>query len=85
MTTRNGKTIVTIRNGYTYYERDSFYASKGCHTCKNFQGYGAHAVCGFCKALEKEITGGYLGNYEKIAHECELFDLIDSYADGLEK
>ena len=48
---------------------------KACNFCTHFKGYGLHAVCGYCSMLDKEIHGGYIGNYTKVAKECNVFDV----------
>ncbi len=47
---------------------------KACNFCTHFMGYGLHAVAGKCLKKDKEISGGYIGNYRKIAMECDSFD-----------
>lgn len=48
---------------------------KSCHLCTHFKGYGLHACAGHCFKLNKDIEGGYTGNYSKVAKECDSFDV----------
>lgn len=48
---------------------------KACNFCRNFKGYGLHACSGHCFKLNKDIEGGYIGNYSKVARECKGFDV----------
>lgn len=59
-------------NGDIYADLDEV---KACNFCTHFIGYGLHAVCGYCSMLDKEIAGGYIGNYTKMAKECNVFDV----------
>ena len=59
--------------------------AKSCHICKHFVGYGLHAVAGKCTLLDKEIGGGYTGNYSKVAQECESFDCKLEFLGKLEE
>ena len=48
---------------------------KACNFCTYFKGYGLHAVSGHCSILDKDIDGGYIGNYSKVAKECNDFNV----------
>lgn len=48
---------------------------KACNFCTHFRGYGLHAACGYCSMLDKDIYGGYVGSYAKMAKECYAFDV----------
>ena len=48
---------------------------KVCNFCTHFKGYGLHAHSGHCFKLDKDIEGGYVGNYTKTAKECDVFDV----------
>ena len=48
---------------------------KACNFCAHFKGYGLHACTGHCFKLNKDIDGGYIGNYTKVAKECKDFDV----------
>lgn len=48
---------------------------KACNFCTHFKGYGFHACAGHCPKLNKDIDGGYIGNYSKVAKECKDFDV----------
>ena len=48
---------------------------KACNFCTHFKGYGLHAHSGHCFKLDKDIEGGYVGNYIKTAKECDVFDV----------
>jgi hypothetical protein len=48
---------------------------KTCNYCKYFKGYGLHAVCGHCDLLNKDISGGYCGEYAKVAKSCNEFSV----------
>lgn len=50
--------------------------AKACNFCINFKGYGLHAVAGHCFKLNKDIEGGYIGNYHKVAKDCDFFECI---------
>lgn len=59
-------------NGNIYADLEKV---KACNFCKYFKGYGLHAVSGHCSILDKDIDGGYIGNYTKVAKECNVFDV----------
>lgn len=48
---------------------------KACNFCTHFRGYGLHACTGHCFKLDKDIDGGYTGNYSKVAQECDVFNV----------
>lgn len=48
---------------------------KACSFCTYFKGYGLHAVSGHCSFLDEDIGGGYIGNYTRMAKECNAFDV----------
>lgn len=48
---------------------------KACNLCTSFRGYGLHACAGHCSKLNKDIDGGYTGNYNKVAKECDYFNV----------
>lgn len=48
--------------------------AKACQFCTHFKGYGLHAWAGYCNYKNEDIGGGYIGNYEKTAKECDGFD-----------
>ena len=48
---------------------------KACNFCIHFKGYGLHACSGFCRKLNKELTGGYTGGYSKAAKDCTVFEV----------
>lgn len=49
---------------------------KACNLCVHFRGIGLHACCGDCTLKNKTIEGGYIGNYKKVAKECDSFECI---------
>lgn len=49
---------------------------KACNFCTYFRGYGLHACSGHCFKFNKDIEGGYIGNYSKVAKTCTDFDAI---------
>lgn len=49
---------------------------KACNFCTYFKGYGLHACSGFCNKLNKELEGGYIGMYSKVAKDCAAFEVI---------
>jgi len=49
---------------------------KACNFCTHFKGSGLHACIGHCFKLNKDIDGGYIGNYNKVAKECNYFNVI---------
>ena len=59
-------------NGYIYADLEKV---KACNFCTHFRGYGLHALNGHCLILDKDIDGGYIGNYSKVAKECNIFDV----------
>ena len=59
-------------NGYIFEELEKV---KACNFCIHFVGYGLHAFNGFCHKLNKEIKGGYIGMYSKIARDCNNFEV----------
>lgn len=59
-------------NGNIYKDLDEV---KACNFCTHFKGYGLHAVNGHCSMFDKDIDGGYIGNYTKAAKECNAFDV----------
>ena len=48
---------------------------KACNFCTHFRGYGLHACTGHCFKLDKDVDGGYIGNYSKVAQECDVFNV----------
>ena len=48
---------------------------KACNFCKYFKGYGLHAVNGHCSKFNKDIDGGYIGNYSTTAKRCIQFEV----------
>lgn len=46
---------------------------KACNYCQYFKGYGLHALCGHCDLLDKDLNGGYCGEYVKVAKSCNEF------------
>lgn len=48
--------------------------AKACNYCIYFKGYGLHALAGRCFKFNKDITGGYVGNYSKVAKKCDSFE-----------
>lgn len=50
--------------------------AKACNFCIHFRGYGLHACAGHCFKLNKDIEGGYIGNYRKIGKDCDNFKCI---------
>lgn len=58
-------------NGPIFEDLDK---AKACNYCTYFKGYGLHAFGGHCSRHNKEIGGGYLGNYAKTAKECDCFN-----------
>ena len=48
---------------------------KACNFCIYFKGYGLHAHSGHCFKLDKDIEGGYIGNYSKVAKKCGYFEV----------
>ena len=57
---------------------------KACNFCAHFKGYGLHACTGHCFKLNKNIDGGYIGNYSKIAKECNYFNVkLELLEDGV--
>lgn len=50
--------------------------AKACNFCIHFKGYGLHALAGRCFKYNKDITGGYVGNYSKVAKKCNSFECI---------
>lgn len=56
---------------------------KACNFCTHFKGYGLHACTGHCFKLNKNIDGGYIGNYSKVAKECNYFNVkLELLEDG---
>lgn len=52
---------------------------KMCNLCEHFVGYGLHACSGHCFKLNKDISGGYVGNYRTTAKECSEFSCKKDY------
>lgn len=50
--------------------------AKACNFCIYFRGYGLHACSGHCLKFNKDIEGGYIGNYIKVAKTCTDFNAI---------
>jgi hypothetical protein len=48
--------------------------AKACNFCIHFRGYGLHACAGHCVKLDKDIGGGYIGNYRKVGKDCDYFE-----------
>ena len=59
-------------NGYIFADLEKV---KACNYCIHFKGYGLHACSGFCSKLNKELTGGYVGEYSKAAKDCTAFEV----------
>lgn len=59
-------------NGDIYADLDEV---KACNFCIHFKGYGLHAHSGHCFKLDKDIEGGYIGNYSKVAKKCVDFEV----------
>ena len=59
-------------NGDIYTDLDKV---KACNFCIYFRGYGLHACTGHCFKLNKDIDGGYIGNYNKVAKDCDNFEV----------
>lgn len=55
---------------------------KACNFCIHFKGYGLHACTGFCNKLNKELTGGYIGGYSKVAKDCTVFEVRPDLLEG---
>lgn len=53
---------------------EDFDKAKSCNFCTHFHGCGWHACAGYCDYKKEEISGGYVGNYEKTAKKCDAFD-----------
>ena len=50
-----------------------------CNFCIHFRGYGLHACAGHCVKLDKDIGGGYIGNYRKVGKDCDYFECIPAF------
>lgn len=61
----------TSIKGEIYEDYDK---AKACNFCIHFKGFGLHAAAGHCYKLDKDINGGYSGNYSKTAKECNNFE-----------
>lgn len=48
---------------------------KACNYCIHFKGYGLHACGGHCFKFDKDIIGGYIGEYNKVAKSCNDFEV----------
>ena len=48
---------------------------KACNFCIYFKGYGLHAFSGHCFKFDKDIIGGYIGEYSKTAKKCNNFEV----------
>ncbi len=59
-------------NGNIYADLEKV---KACNICTHFRGYGLHACIGHCLKLDKDIDGGYIGNYNKVAKKCNDFNV----------
>lgn len=59
-------------NGNIYEDLEKV---KACNFCIYFKGYGLHAHSGHCSKFNKNIEGGYIGNYTKMAKECNAFNV----------
>ena len=59
-------------DGYIFADLEKV---KACNFCKHFKPHGLHACAGHCVTLNKDIEGGYSGNYERTAKNCENFDV----------
>ena len=66
-------------NGDIYADLDKV---KACNFCTHFKGYGLHAFTGHCFKLNKDIDGGYIGNYSKVAKECNYFNVKPELLEG---
>ena len=53
--------------------------AKACNFCIHFKGYGLHACAGHCFKLDKDIEGGYIGNYRKVGKDCDSFECIPKF------
>lgn len=56
---------------------------KACNFCTHFRGYGLHACAGHCFKFDKDINGGYTGNYSKVAQECNAFNVRPELIENL--
>lgn len=59
-------------NGYIFEELEKV---KACNYCIHFKNCGLHSCSGHCSKFDKDITGGYIGMYSKIARECSNFEV----------
>ena len=59
-------------NGDIYADLEE---AKVCNFCIYFKGYGLHVHSGHCFKLDKDIEGGYIGNYSKVAKKCVYFEV----------
>ena len=66
---------IRIGNGTNGYIFEDLEKVKACNYCKHFKGYGLHACSGYCFKLNKDIEGGYIGNYSKVAKKCVDFEV----------
>ena len=67
-------------NGDIYADLDKV---KACNFCTHFKGYGLHACAGHCFKFDKDINGGYIGNYSKVAQECDAFNVRPELIENL--
>ena len=66
---------IKIGHGTSGYIFEDLEKAKACNFCKHFKGYGLHSCEGHCSKLNKDISGGYIGNYNKVANECGDFEV----------
>ena len=64
--------VGTGTNGDIYADLEKV---KACNICIYFKAYGFHACAGHCFKHNKDINGGYIGNYNKVAKECNNFNV----------
>lgn len=63
-----------LRDGKTGDIYEDYDKAKACNFCIHFKGYGLHGFAGRCFKFNKDITGGYVGNYSKVAQKCDSFE-----------
>jgi len=66
-----------IGNGTNGYIFEDLEKVKACNFCTHFKVYGLHGCDGHCSKLNKDISGGYIGNYYKVANECGDFEVSE--------
>ena len=62
-------------NGNIYADLEKV---KACNICIYFNGYGFHACTGHCFKLNKDINGGYTGNYNKVVKDVMISTLVQN-------